>query len=653
MKLLAGIGVLFLLGTCAWAQNTDNANLVVNPGFETAGANGLPQGWSGDVKVFSRVGTPVHGGQGALQYVNADPKNYQLLAQTVPLQPGKMYEFSVWVKTENVTGDDSGATICVEYSGPNGEYLGGAYPSGFKGTRDWSLVKGRTGRVPEKATTCRVVCYLRREMVGKAWFDDVSLTRWREAPLQTMLVSPNYRGTLTPESTQVVVSAAVSTEDYDLEPNEVEVQCEVLRADTERIVGSAKGTPTGKDCRLTIPVSNLAVGAYRLRTLLVREADGKPLGSDEWRLQVVAPETLATRAAYIDEHNRVIVDGKPFLPLGMYFSSLKEDELKEYAGSAFNCVMPYGMPDRAQMDLAQSLGLKVIYSLKDIYYGTEYAPKDLKATADERTFITNRVQEYRNHPALLAWYLNDELPADMADRLEAHQQWLEDLDPGHPTWVVLYQVGEVAAYRKTFDVIGTDPYPIPSRPAAMAGDWARITRESLTDSRPVWMVPQAHDWGMYEKNPARKAETRPPTLAEMRSMAWQCLAEGATGLVFYSWFDLKRDDKVGFAGRWADMKQVAAEIKPYSDMLLSVAQAPEITARPQDWLHWMVRQVGADTYLVVVNADAKAHETTFKLPAQPKSVALEGAAEPAKQTGVTMLPVELEPFGVKVYKLTF
>ena len=37
--------------------------------------------------------------------------------------------------------------------------------------------------------------------------------------------------------------------------------------------------------------------------------------------------------------------------------------------------------------------------------------------------------------------------------LEAHQQWLEELDPGHPTWIVLYQVGQLQLYRKTFDVV--------------------------------------------------------------------------------------------------------------------------------------------------------------------------------------------------------
>ena len=129
--------------------------------------------------------------------------------------------------------------------------------------------------------------------------------------------------------------------------------------------------------------------------------------------------------------------------------------------------MPYGAPSKEQMDLAQQYGLKVIYSVKDIYYGSTYAPKDIQTEEDERTFIEGKAEQFRDHPALLAWYLNDELSVEYMPRLEAHQAWMEELDPDHPTWIVLYQVGQLEQYRKTFDVLGTDPTPSRwHRPAA-------------------------------------------------------------------------------------------------------------------------------------------------------------------------------------------
>lgn len=115
-------------------------------------------------------------------------------------------------------------------------------------------------------------------------------------------------------------------------------------------------------------------------------------------------------------------------------------------------------------------------------------------------------------------------------RLEAHQQWVAEEDPDHPTWVVLYQFREVAAYLKTFDVIGTDPYRIGRSPASTAAQWTAEMFRQVKSSRPMWHVPQLHNWAK--------------TYDEVRSMAWQCICEGATGLVFYSWFDVRRNPDV-------------------------------------------------------------------------------------------------------------
>ena len=60
--------------------------------------------------------------------------------------------------------------------------------------------------------------------------------------------------------------------------------------------------------------------------------------------------------AYIDEHRRLILDGKPFFPIGMYWSSINEADLKLYAESKFNCLMPYGPPTRRRWTWPSSTG---------------------------------------------------------------------------------------------------------------------------------------------------------------------------------------------------------------------------------------------------------------------------------------------------------
>lgn len=640
---------LILVGSVFAAETMTLPNLVTNAGFEQKTAGGQPEGWSGPTEVYSHVTTPAHTGTGALQFVNPNKDKYALCNQTLPLLVGKAYEFSVWVKTENIEGADNGATICLEWYGDKGQFLGGAYPAGLKGTQDWRQVKGLSGRIPPGATKCQVVCYVRKGMTGKAWWDDVEVKQWLEPPLQTMLLKPNYRGQITPATGEIELAADLLLKDYGLQPEGVRLKLALLSKADGKVVRETAVTPQNEHPRVKLNATGLPEGKYELRSELSRLQDGKVLGTDQWRVVVPKAAELANRPTYLDEHNRLIVDGKPFFPLGMYWSGLNEADLKVYADSAFNTVMPYGAPDQAGLDLAKRYGQKVIYSVKDIYAGTTWAPKQLKTPEDERAYIAEKTKAYRNHPALLAWYLNDELSLDYMPSLEAHQEWLEELDPGHPTWIVLYQVGQLSLYRRTFDVLGTDPYPIPAKPAREAARYTMLSRESVLGARPLWMVPQSMNWAAYRKTEEEKAGLRPPTLAELRSMSWQCITEGATGLIYYSWFDLKKFPD-SFAQEWANNKTVAAEIKRWVPVLLSIEKPARLDTKVYDWLHWTVRQVGNETYLFVVNDEAQEHETSFELPKAAKEVVIDGQEKPITPEG-KQLPVRLGAFEMKVYRI--
>jgi hypothetical protein len=81
---------------------------------------------------------------------------------------------------------------------------------------------------------------------------------------------------------------------------------------------------------------------------------------------------------FVDEHRRLIVEGKPFFPLGMY-CFIREDkmqggDIRLLAEAKFNCLMQYGMPSREQLDLAQRYHVKVIYALNTLFVGDQYCP---------------------------------------------------------------------------------------------------------------------------------------------------------------------------------------------------------------------------------------------------------------------------------------
>ena len=638
------IALLLAAMTCGVAAAAED--LVLNPGFEQGGAATVPAEWQASPKVYSRDATVHHSGEAALKYVNSDPSVYVLCSRPIALTKGKMYELSAWVKTQDVAGKESGATICIEYHDKDGKYVGGNYPEGVKGTADWTLVHSITERIPENADGCSISCYVRPEMTGTAWWDDVSVVPYKEPPLSSILASPNYRNqVLGPNPDPIRVRCFMALRDYEIPASDLLLQWRVLNAADKSVVANGETGPlAGETADVMIDAKGLADGRYLVEVTLKPKAGGDAMGTETWPITRIA-ET-PKRTAYIDAHNRLILNGEPFFPLGMYWGGVKPEELDIYAQSAFNCLMPYGAPSKEEMDQIQAHGLKVIYTVKDLYFGTVSTPPSVRSLDDEYTCTKAAVEQFRDHPALLAWYVNDEFPLSMLDRLSQHRQWIEDLDPNHPAWVVLYQVDQVRQYVTSYDVIGTDPYPIPERGAALAGTWARKMTEALGGSRAMWQVPQVFNWANYRQAEAEKAKCRAPTFDEMRSMAWQSIVEGATGIVFYSWFDIRKDPATPFDEQWEKVKKVAKEIKDMSPVLLSIETPPQIEIAKESWLNAATRQSQGTTYIILANNTGEAHTARVAMPAPPVSIT--DRADGSALAASASIEVPIAPLGVRI-----
>jgi len=244
-------------------------------------------------------------------------------------------------------------------------------------------------------------------------------------------------------------------------------------------------------------------------------------------------------------------------------------------------------------------------------------------------------------------------------QLEAHQRWVAEEDPHHPTWVVLYQYREVGAYLNTFDVIGTDPYPIGRSPASMAAAWTSETFRQVEGARPMWQVPQLHNWANYHKSEADDPKLHTPTFDEVRSMAWQCIAEGATGLVFYSWFDVKRNPDVPFEEQWDGLKRIATEIDAMAPALLSIEPVPEVQvscdpapAEGPGWLNWTARVHAGKLYLVAANNGEGEGKVTFTLPDEPRSIRVLDEDRSVSPRGASFQD-ELALLAVQIYEVEF
>ena len=551
-------------------------NLVDNPGFEGAAADGKPIAWRLPAGYAIDTNAP-HSGAACLRYENSDPAKYRLASASIRLASGARYEIEARVRTQKIAGDEHGATVCLEWSDAAGTFIGGCYPHGLKGTSDgWQTVRGVTGLVPSNAARMSVSCYLRRGITGTAWWDDIAVRPWFP-PLIGALTTDHYRHHLTGGVVRVHASlerAAHGVAVADAVP--------LLRVFDTKGAELARATPRsvdGDSATFAIDSTPWPAGALTL------EVSARGAGGAEERAHLAAVRAgpPPPRKACIDARGRLVLDGKPFFPLGMYWGAVKPDEMAIYAKSPFNCLMPYADIGRAGLDLAQSNGLRVITSVKDLYAGH----RGLRSREAADAALRKAVGALKDHPAIAAWYINDEFPLARLDELSARQRLMEELDPGRPTWSVLYQIDDLRGYLPTADVLGTDPYPIPATPPRRALEWARKSVRATFDTRAVWMVPQVFNWASYKKTPEERAKQRAPTLDEMRSMAWSCIAAGADGLIFYSWFDLWRMDKPLGAGgraetrdpfedRWRDVTAMAAEIRAFMPVLLSDEPAPAV-----------------------------------------------------------------------------
>ena len=385
---LATMAAVLAFGVSLASAEDVADNLVKNPSFEQhSRKESTPNDWNGDPQVYQSDVSVHHGGSASLRYQNSDSKRYLLCTQRLAVKPGWLIRFSAWIKTQNIAGDGSGATLAVEWSDRSGKWLGGAYCEGIKDTRDWTLLEN-VCRVPQNARSATISCYVAKHMAGTAWFDDVSATRVKSSSLNTVLLSPNYRGHITAEGPKEVRAfVKLNPVDYDATPNEIRLAITLRDRSKRELCGlkdillsqpstSAPSTSDAVITNLTLPIGNLLPGVYDLEVQASRP-NGDILATSHHRLERVADDFKPHCS--IDSHRRLLVDGRPFFPIGMYCSSIDAEIVKAFADSKFNCMMAYGSPNKAQMDLAWKTPFASVVFRKGLLCGPSGQPRPYRS----------------------------------------------------------------------------------------------------------------------------------------------------------------------------------------------------------------------------------------------------------------------------------
>jgi putative membrane-bound dehydrogenase-like protein len=162
----------------------EGPNLLPNPGFETTGADGLPEGWRLDLvqrppgSQWSLVTEEKmrHAGERAVRCITRENGNAALVADVV-LKPKTQYRLSGWVKTHALRG-----TVSLQADGDQTDRI--ASENGWKELE----TTFHTGDKPQR----RIALYLNGK--GDGYFDDVRLSELLAPEDEKLLAGDVKRG---------------------------------------------------------------------------------------------------------------------------------------------------------------------------------------------------------------------------------------------------------------------------------------------------------------------------------------------------------------------------------------------------------------------------------------------------------------------------
>ena len=269
------------------------------------------------------------------------------------------------------------------------------------------------------------------------------------------------------------------------------------------------------------------------------------------------------------------------------------------------------------------------------------------------------VAAYKNHPALLAWYLNDELSSELEPRLEDYYRRVAHADPNHPCYIVLCNMPEVKLFPATTDIMGVDPYPTPKSPVTLVAEQADVATAAVAGHKPVWLVPQAFAWYQYSSQNKDRGHTpsaeeleggRAPTYEETRCMTYLALVHGAKGLIYYCYYDLRVLPQ--YREMWGWLKNIATEVKTLSPILLSPDdRGPALCLAAGSQVETRLKQCSGRLYLLAVNTANETRHITFQLPRSRSGQARVLFENRSATLAKAQMTDDFSPLAVHVYDL--
>ena len=314
------------------------------------------------------------------------------------------------------------------------------------------------------------------------------------------------------------------------------------------------------------------------------------------------PHTAKTSVEF-DKDGFLVVNGKPFLPIGIFIGRLEKDKenmsdaLKRIADAGFNVGLSIGYETKnlyggikrtrkasmlASLDELDKHGLKFIFNIRSQILPPRpftYQSLDEAKNAEAVTRLT--VNTLKDHPALLGWYVSDEYPIDDVPAIRQLRETISELDQAHPILTLTDTKAHFPLYSKTGDILLSDDYPVGYKTTGKKQDMQTMFGKIVEGQKfglPYWNVSQIYAWRAcwphkYEGAP------RYPTEEEIRSMILISTTQKVRGYMFYNYsivrYNTENVDPGKFKKQWDNIVPAIRLLKELSPFILSKEKAPD------------------------------------------------------------------------------
>ncbi len=520
--------------------------LLENGGFELPGPGTKMTGWApyGNTwtkevgpAIIEKTEDPAHvrTGERAIRITTNLYEERRYVSDWVKLEPGAMYQASVWVNIEEI-GSANVRFSMAYWNTAHTKNPGGHQSGEFRYTNkigEWVqfVAHFEALELGDNEVQFRID---QHGGDGVIYFDDASL--YMIKPAKKMDFSTNEVFYYT-EAEQGLMSAVLNTEKYEeIQGGTVDFRIR----DGETVVEEKLGASSAGDntARYIFNLTGLTVGKAYTAEAVLRNASGEIVETQTETIQrhLPRPTALTEEGFYkiqVQDADGRLTDkldenGNPEL-LDVVIAYTRPEEnadltyLKEQGATAFIQPAEGDITKDSvgeALDAAHLLGLKAVVGLYPDMKPAGYP------TSIERT--TYYVNTYKNHPAVLGWAVLDEPSAyfkwpELDALMEASYTLLRRLDPVHPVYAVEATTEQLPLISRYVDILASDPYPYDTR--AISGNTAKYLRaaaEATGFAKPTCSIVQIFTTDGYF-----------PTATEARHFFYESLFEGASMLGYY------------------------------------------------------------------------------------------------------------------------